>query len=443
MSAKPPTPPDPNAAASGTGPVRQVAQTSVQGERDLPSVNRGRSLRSRVHGALGIAVLALVGSGFLVWWYTRTNDAVERQTRSRQEREARTAAEMKLPPLGEIETPRAAATDLKAPPDEGPTLIGDVLGPAPPMTTPAGLASPPPFAAAPPAGPTPPSPAELALQRKLAPGVLVRASGGVPPAGGASADAVLPAQVTAGAPGMASTAGPAVANTTGPRGTNTIGSYLTPTVTPATAAQVLASRRFVVPKGNFLDCTLETALDSQLPGLVTCVTAVDIFGADGHVVLIERGSKLVGESRGEVRQGMNRVFVLWTEARTPTGVVVQLASPGTDALGRAGLPGYADTHFWSRFGAAILISVIDGAFRIGAQAATRSDTSVVLTPGASRDVMTEVLRNTIAIPPTVVKNQGERIQVLVARDVDFRPVYELRATVVEAAPATPVASEGN
>ena len=41
--------------------------------------------------------------------------------------------------------------------------------------------------------------------------------------------------------------------------------------------------------------------------------------------------------------------------------------------------------------------------------------------------MTEVLRNTINIPPTVVINQGARIQVLVARDADFRTVYALRA----------------
>ncbi|RYF49025.1 MAG: conjugal transfer protein TrbI, partial [Comamonadaceae bacterium] len=43
------------------------------------------------------------------------------------------------------------------------------------------------------------------------------------------------------------------------------------------------------------------------------------------------------------------------------------------------------------------------------------------------DVVTEVLRNTISISPTVIKNQGERIQILVARDVDFRSVYALRA----------------
>jgi type IV secretion system protein VirB10 len=107
--------------------------------------------------------------------------------------------------------------------------------------------------------------------------------------------------------------------------------------------------------------------------------------------------------------------------------VVPLDSPGADELGRSGLSGKVNRHFWDRFGAAILISMIDG----GVQAATRSSGgsgTIIYNPSASQDIMTDVLKGTINIPPTVTIHQGDRIQVLVARDLDFRPVYELRST---------------
>lgn len=194
----------------------------------------------------------------------------------------------------------------------------------------------------------------------------------------------------------------------------------------ATRAQMLPTQHLLLPKGSFIDCTLETAIDSTLPGMTTCITATDTFSADGTVVLLGRGTKLIGETRGEVRQGQARVFVVWTEARTPAGVVVQLDSPGTDALGRSGLEGEVNRHFWERFGAAMLISTIDGAVQSEVQSSSRGGT-VVLDPTASEDVLTDVLRGTLGILPTVRIRNGARIQVLVARDIDFRPVYDLHA----------------
>ena len=210
-------------------------------------------------------------------------------------------------------------------------------------------------------------------------------------------------------------------------GAGDLAGLLKPAVAPAALAQVLPTQRLLLPKGAFLDCTLETAIDSTLPGMTTCVLATDTFGVDGSVVLLERGTKLVGETRGQVRQGTARIFVLWTEARTPTGVIVPLASPGTDELGRSGLPGEVDRHFWDRFGAAILVSVIDGAVQAAVASRSTNGGALIVNPSGSRDVMTEVLRSTIDIPPTVTKANGDRIQVFVARDLDFRSVYELRA----------------
>jgi type IV secretion system protein VirB10 len=163
--------------------------------------------------------------------------------------------------------------------------------------------------------------------------------------------------------------------------------------------------------------------------LVTCVLAYDIYGANGKVVMLERGTTLTGETRSQVQQGQNRLFVLWAEARTSTGVTAQLDSPATDALGRTGVTGELDTHFWDRFGAAILISVVNGATQAGASyasgAGTNGGTSINYNPQGANSVMTEVLRNTINIPPTITVAQGERVQILFARDVDFRPVYAL------------------
>lgn len=391
-----------------------ASTTTVQGERAIPSVNRERSIQSRVSGGLALATMVLLGAGFLFWYYNtqygKTRDAEEA---ARKAAAARAGGEMKVPPLGRIDPPKPPEPFVAA---AGPT--------------------PPPPAAATPGTPPQKTPEQLALERQLGTPVLRKGqslTGGGMPYGTPDAMAGGGAPGQPGIPSVAQLIG-AMQGTapTGAQGASTLAANLKPTPTPAVMAQKLPTRRMLLPKGAFIDCTLETAIDSTYEGMTTCIGASDIYGADGKVVLLERGTKYVGEQKGSPRQGQGRVFVAWNEARTPTGVVVQLASPGTDELGRNGLPGYVDNHFWDRFGAALLISVVDGAMQAIA-ANQQSGTSVGSGGGVSfgaqgsREVMTEVLRNTIAIPPTVIKNQGERIQILVARDVDFRSVYALRA----------------
>ena len=76
-----------------------------------------------------------------------------------------------------------------------------------------------------------------------------------------------------------------------------------------------------------------------------------------------------------------------------------LASPATDALGRAGIPGQVDTHFFARFGAAMLISVLDAG--VQAAAVRGGGGTVIVAPQTSEAVLTEVVRATVAIPPTI------------------------------------------
>jgi type IV secretion system protein VirB10 len=431
---------DPSDAPRG-GPTASEAPGdfepgTVAGERSAATVNRVRSLQSRLSNVLAAALMCALGLGALSWYYahmlTRRSQALAVARRASR---AQVSGDAPLPALGTFRVPTMAAPSARVPASPAPNLAAEVLGPPPPL--PSGAAQPPwseadalnrfssgranPYGAH-------PNARVSAWGEKLGGAVFAQSSGGesapsapAPSAGGSAPPWVGPAPVRAG---------PAAGG-----GGDSLSSLLTPSVTPAVEASVLPDLKFLLPKGAFIDCTLETAIDSTLPGMTTCVTATDTLSADGTVVLLERGTKLVGETRGEVHQGQARVFVLWTEARTPTGVIVPLNSPGTDSLGRSGLRGHVNTHFWARFGAAILVSVIDAGVQAGVQA-TSNGGAVIVNPSASEDVMTGILRSTVDIPPTVTVRQGARIQVLVARDVDFRSVYRLALT-------QPVSSKGS
>ena len=88
-------------------------------------------------------------------------------------------------------------------------------------------------------------------------------------------------------------------------------------------------------------------MDSSAPGIVTCVTQQDVLGSTGSVVLMERGTRIVGEYSSHMVQGQSRMFVLWNRAETPRHVVITLGSPAADAIGQAGFDGEIDTHFWA------------------------------------------------------------------------------------------------
>ncbi|WP_129778628.1 TrbI/VirB10 family protein [Peristeroidobacter soli] len=404
-------------AQQGRSKQSSASSVGVAGERGIPSVNRVRSMQSRVSSALAIGLMAVIGLGFLGWYYSHALGRGERvQANAERATRERAQTEMIVPPLGPIQPPRVVPPDTSVEPET--SWMEHAMGEPPPMPGGVRWRAAQGFAtetshevAGSPDGAAHPA----SVDRRLTGAVLIGRSR-------AADDGRAPVLPTPRAADVGQEGDLAVT-----AGRSTLEHTLTPSVLPATEARVLPSRHLLLSKGTAVDCTLITAIDTSLEGIVTCVTATDTFSADGRVVLIERGSTLVGETRGEVRQGNARVFVLWGEARTPNGIVVPLESPGTDALGRSGLPGYVHRHFVERFGAAILVSVIDGAVQAASQS-QRGNGSVLVQPSTSSGVLTDVLRQTIGIPPTVLVHQGDRVQILAARDVDFRRIYELRLT---------------
>jgi type IV secretion system protein VirB10 len=149
------------------------------------------------------------------------------------------------------------------------------------------------------------------------------------------------------------------------------------------------------------------------------VVSRDVRSFDGLAVLIPRGSRVIGEYRPATSQGQSRAFVIWTRVLRPDGVSIQIGSPATDPLGRAGLSGSVDTHFFERFSGAILLTVINaGATALAGTPSTEvvvgSTTSAV--GGAGGAASAFVPAN---IPPTIRVPQGAPIRIFVARDLEF------------------------
>lgn len=210
---------------------------------------------------------------------------------------------------------------------------------------------------------------------------------------------------------------------------NNLNEKLMPAKIEAGTAGRIHNRYLTLAKGTFINCILETKVDTTVPGMTSCRIPENIYSMDGRTVLVEAGSRMFGEYRGALAQGQDRAFVLWTQIHTPYGVVVDLDSPGTDPLGGAGHTGEVDFHWWRRFGNALLFSLIDDSFNFATmKASERSDGVSYYT--TSQDSMSELIKEAMKqtgqIPPTIRINQGSRIGIFTARNIDMSSVYELK-----------------
>ncbi|MEI6417903.1 MAG: type IV secretion system protein VirB10 [Sphingomonadales bacterium] len=297
-----------------------------------------------------------------------------------------------------LTTPAAppAAVDLPPPPVLAP------VNPPPVAVAPA----PAPVAAAAPLPAPPPAPE----RRSTVPSLVFDASAGDRPAG--AVDPAKAAATAAAAGGDRLSANEVFAD------------RLTRGSPDSVGTDRLSSTNMVVPQGTMITAVLETAINSDLPGLVRAVVSRDVTGFDGSKVLIPRGSRLVGQYSSGIALGQSRAFVIWTRVLRSDGVSVQLVSAATDPLGTAGLGGKVNTHFMKRFGAATLLSVITGGIDYLANTARSGSQVLVGNVSQANQLASIALQRQIDIAPTIKVMQGTPVRVFVARDLDFAKARE-------------------
>jgi type IV secretion system protein VirB10 len=181
----------------------------------------------------------------------------------------------------------------------------------------------------------------------------------------------------------------------------------------AVRATKLAEPANTVVQGTLIAAVLETAIDTDVPGYVRAVVSQDVKSFDGSRVLIPRSSRLIGEYKGVTQAGQRRAFLMWTRLVRPDGVSIALASPAADFSGQAGVSGQVNSHFLSRFGSSILLSILGGAGSL-----FTGGTSTVVVSGGQSAASVAAQRDGNR-PPTIKVQQGQPIRVFTARDLIF------------------------
>lgn len=183
-------------------------------------------------------------------------------------------------------------------------------------------------------------------------------------------------------------------------------------------AERLANPSYTVAQGTLIPAVLETALDSSRAGPARAMVSRDVRSFDRERVLIPRGSKLIGEYQAGLGTGQRRAAVTWTRLIRPDGVTIDLRSPASDSLGRAGISGKVNNHTLRRIGDALLQTMVG----VGSNITQRVVTQPVIVMSGGSQPPSVNLTSGSQIQPTLTVRQGARINVFVARDLDFASV---------------------
>ncbi|HBM2948649.1 TPA: type VI secretion protein [Klebsiella michiganensis] len=209
-----------------------------------------------------------------------------------------------------------------------------------------------------------------------------------------------------------------------------------PEKSPSAVRRIPYNPDLYVPENTAIPCSLDYRFVSDRAGKIRCTIAEDIWSASGNTKLIEKGTTATGVYQTGTESGMThgqgRAFLIITKLRTRQPPYLDIPLVDTRAageLGEAGVDGWIDSHFRERFGGALLVGMIPDIGAWASNSAGQKDRNTDYTENsrqAMADMARTTLENSINIPPTLYKNQGEIINLITGQDIDFSGIYTLR-----------------
>jgi type IV secretion system protein TrbI len=189
-----------------------------------------------------------------------------------------------------------------------------------------------------------------------------------------------------------------------------------------------------VMEGTAIPGVMIGGMTSDMPGMVIGLISQNVYdSATGENLLIPQGSRVVGIYDNSVSNGQERIGVIWNRIIFPDTSSLQLGSmEGADQGGYAGFHDQVNTHFWSKFGAALMISIAGAGVQLaqpnapvnGFYSPTQIGTSQV-TQQMSQ-LGEEYARAGLAIPNTLEIRPGYAFNIMVLKDIHLPPYVDHR-----------------
>ena len=121
-----------------------------------------------------------------------------------------------------------------------------------------------------------------------------------------------------------------------------------------------AISQYEVKAGTIIPLTLETAINSGLPGKITAVVKTDVYdSATGTILLIPAGSRVIGQYSSDVSFGQERVQSVFNRITLPNQKSINIGAMNmVDKLGATGVKDKVDTKLGKVFTSVIMSAIL-------------------------------------------------------------------------------------
>lgn len=220
-------------------------------------------------------------------------------------------------------------------------------------------------------------------------------------------------------------------------------------------ATLPVDRGRILTRDQVIPAVLKSSVSSRIPGPVLATVERDVWSSDtGRLVLVPKGTSVIGHQVAATKRGDARLAVVWTELIRPDGSRIVVNGDSADAMGRVGLVGEVDDRFWERYGGALLISLLGTGQDVlllelaKGQSTTTSNNSTVVVAGQQSTsnfgaIARSMVNETLNLPPVITVSQGTRFSIFLSADIVFRPPAApgQEAVVAAADSTTPAAGK--